>query len=76
MILRSAIDRFKDDLSPQHQISEFVTEKLEIKYPGAWICVVGRKFVVNIMHEHGYFMRASTEHCHFVIFKLKFMGKN
>jgi len=54
-----------------HLISERTTRYLEDKYGGAWICVLGRKLTVNVMHEPGFYLRASTENYHVMVFKLK-----
>lgn len=53
------------------QISEQVVTHLEATYDGAWVCVLGRKFTVNVVHEPGHFMRGSTEDCHVVVMKLR-----
>lgn len=47
------------------------TTQLEIRHPGAWVCVIGRKFTANIMHEPGFFLRASTEDYHIIVMKLR-----
>ena len=51
--------------------SKIITDRLIEKYEGSWVCVIGTKFVANIMHEPGHFLRASNENRHFVIFKFK-----
>lgn len=53
------------------KVSEYVVLELEKSHPGAWICAIGKKFAVNIMHEPGYFIRVSTLDFHYVIFKVK-----
>ena len=72
-MLKSYLDRFGEELG---LVCEAVTENLEVNKPGAWICLVGRKFVANICHEPGHFIRISNENYHFVVFKLKFLNES
>ena len=65
------IDRTVGDEDATRKISTGLTEFMENKYQGAWICVIGRRFTANIMHEPGFFLRASTEDYHILVIKLK-----
>ena len=35
------------------------------------MCVIGKRFSCNIMHEPGYFARISDEFQHYIVFKVK-----
>lgn len=69
------IERTVGEEEPTKKISTGLTQYMEAKYPGAWICVIGRKFTANIMHEPGFFLRASTEDYHILVIKLKMPAK-
>lgn len=72
-LLREALNK----LEKEHIIlvSEYVVKYLENKYPGAWMCIIGKKFCANVSHEPGFFMRAKTEHYHFLVFMIRDWNK-
>lgn len=67
-LLKEGLEKSKNDMP---LASEIVIKSLEKKYGGAWMCVIGVKFVANIMHEPGFFIRMSNEDSHIVVYKLK-----
>lgn len=52
-------------------VSKLVIDSLENRFGGFWICIIGTKFVANITHQPGNFLRVSNEKRHFVIYKMK-----
>lgn len=74
-LLKEMIDRTPNDDEATKKISEGLTRYMEAKHAGAWICIIGRKFTANVMHEPGYFLRASTEDYHILVIKLKIPAK-
>jgi hypothetical protein len=70
-MLKEMIERTMDEEDATRKISTGLTQYMENKYQGAWVCVIGKKFTANIMHEPGFFLRASNENYHILVIKLK-----